>query len=82
MGYTPIGLLARGGTAVVDLAVAADGRHVARKRIVLADATKIGRVTLAQVCRMAEVDVLITDCRATQAQLEALRRQGAAVACV
>jgi DeoR family transcriptional regulator of aga operon len=54
----------------------------ARKRIVLADATKIGRVTLAQVCRMAEVDVLITDCRATPAQLEALRRQGAAVACV
>lgn len=51
-------------------------------RIVLADATKIGRVTLAQVCRMAEVDVLITDCRATQAQLEALRGQGAAVACV
>jgi DeoR family transcriptional regulator of aga operon len=49
---------------------------------VLADATKIGRVTLAQVCRMAEVDVLITDCRATQAQLEALRGQGAAVACV
>src|ERR1700689_5353188 len=54
----------------------------ARKRVVLADATKIGRVTLAQVCRMAEVDVLITDCRATQAQLEALRRQGVAVACV
>jgi DeoR family transcriptional regulator, aga operon transcriptional repressor len=54
----------------------------ARKRIVLADATKIGRVTLAQVCRMAEVDVLITDCRAAQAELEPLRRQGAVVACV
>lgn len=54
----------------------------ARKRIVLADATKIGRVTLAQVCRMAEVDVLITDCRVPQAQLEPLRRLGVAIACV
>ena len=54
----------------------------ARRRIVLADATKIGRVTLAQVCRMAEVDVLITDCRASQAQLEPLRREGVAIVCV
>jgi DeoR family transcriptional regulator of aga operon len=53
----------------------------ARKRIVLADATKIGRVALAQVCRMADVDVLITDSRATEAELEPLRRQGAVVAC-
>jgi DeoR family transcriptional regulator, aga operon transcriptional repressor len=54
----------------------------ARKRIVLADATKIGRVTLAQVCRMADVDVLVTDCRALRAQLEPLRRQGTVIACV
>jgi DeoR family transcriptional regulator, aga operon transcriptional repressor len=49
---------------------------------VLADATKIGRVTLAQVCRMSEVDVLITDSRAAEAELEPLRRQGCTVACV
>jgi DeoR family transcriptional regulator, aga operon transcriptional repressor len=54
----------------------------ARRRIVLADATKIGRVTLAQVCRMDEVDVLITDNRAAEADLGPLRRQGAVVACV
>jgi DeoR family transcriptional regulator of aga operon len=54
----------------------------ARRRVVLADATKIGRVTLAQVCRMAEVDVLITDSRAAEAELEPLRRQGCTVACV
>jgi len=54
----------------------------ARKRVVLADATKIGRVTLAQVCRMAEVDVLITDGRAAEAELEPLRRQGCQVVCV
>jgi DeoR family transcriptional regulator of aga operon len=53
----------------------------ARKRIVLADATKIGRVALAQVCRMADVDVLITDSRATEAELEPLRRQGAVIVC-
>ena len=53
----------------------------ARKRIVLADATKIGRVALAQVCRLAEVDVLITDRRVAQSQLEPLRRQGCTVIC-
>lgn len=53
----------------------------ARKRIVLADATKIGRVTLAQVCRMPEVDVLITDGRAPEAQLDQIRRQGCRVIC-
>jgi DeoR family transcriptional regulator, aga operon transcriptional repressor len=54
----------------------------ARKRIVLADATKIGRVALAQVCRLAEVDILITDRRVARAQLEPLRRQGCTVVCV
>src|ERR1700733_1792460 len=48
----------------------------ARKRVVLADATKIGRVTLAQVCRMAEVDVLITDGRAAESAVEPIRRLG------
>jgi DeoR family transcriptional regulator of aga operon len=54
----------------------------ARQRIVLADATKIGRVTLAQVCRMDEVDVLITDSRAAEPELGSLRRQGCQVVCV
>jgi DeoR family transcriptional regulator of aga operon len=49
---------------------------------VLADATKIGRVTLAQVCRMEEVDVLITDSRAAEPELGSLRRQGCQVVCV
>jgi DeoR family transcriptional regulator, aga operon transcriptional repressor len=53
----------------------------ARRRIVLADATKIGRVTLAQVCRMAEVDVLITDDRAADGDLERIRGQGCQVVC-
>lgn len=53
----------------------------ARKRIVLADATKIGRVTLAQVCSMSQVDVLITDSRADEAQLAPIRSQGCSVIC-
>ena len=51
----------------------------ARQRIVLADATKIGRVTLAQVCRMSEVDVLITDSRAAESAVEPIRRLGCRV---
>jgi len=53
----------------------------ARLKVVLADATKIGRVALAQVCRMAEVDVLITDRRAPAAALDQIRRQGCRVIC-
>jgi DeoR family transcriptional regulator, aga operon transcriptional repressor len=53
----------------------------ARQRIVLADATKIGRVTLAQVCGMPEVDILITDARAPEAQLTQIRSQGCRVIC-
>jgi DeoR family transcriptional regulator of aga operon len=53
----------------------------ARKKIVLADATKIGRVTLAQVCQIRDVDVLITDDRAPEHELELIRRQGCRVIC-
>jgi DeoR family transcriptional regulator, aga operon transcriptional repressor len=53
----------------------------ARMRVVLADATKIGRVTLAPVCPMSEVNVLITDGRAVPAELELIRRQGCQVLC-
>jgi DeoR family transcriptional regulator, aga operon transcriptional repressor len=53
----------------------------ARTRIVLADATKVGRVTLAQVCRMSEVHVLITDGRAPEDKLGPIRGQGCRVIC-
>jgi DeoR family transcriptional regulator of aga operon len=54
----------------------------ARMSVVLADATKISRVALAQVCAMSQVDVLITDSRAPQAALDQIRRQGCRVVCV
>jgi DeoR family transcriptional regulator of aga operon len=46
---------------------------------VLADATKIGRVALAQVCKMSDVDVLVTDGRASGPALDAIRAQGCQV---
>lgn len=54
----------------------------ARKTIVLADATKIGRVALAQVCPMTSVDLLITDERAAEAQIEQIRERDCEVTLV
>jgi DeoR family transcriptional regulator of aga operon len=54
----------------------------ARKVVVLADSTKIGRVTLAPVCAMSEVDVLITDTGAPAEAVEQLRNSGCTVVLV
>jgi DeoR family transcriptional regulator, aga operon transcriptional repressor len=54
----------------------------ARTRVVLADATKVGRVTLAQVCPIRDVDVLVTDDRAPADELALIRGQGCQVVCV
>jgi DeoR family transcriptional regulator of aga operon len=54
----------------------------ARLTVVLADATKISKIALAQVCAMSEVDVLITDNRAPQEVLDGIRTQGCEVICV
>jgi DeoR family transcriptional regulator of aga operon len=54
----------------------------ARTVIVLADATKIGRVALAQVCGMPDVDLLITDDRAPEDRISAIRAGGCAVTLV
>ncbi|WIE55702.1 DeoR/GlpR family DNA-binding transcription regulator [Curtobacterium sp. MCBD17_003] len=50
-----------------------------RATVVLADATKIGRMALASVCSMADVDVLVTDTRAPDSAVEAIERQGCRV---
>jgi DeoR family transcriptional regulator of aga operon len=54
----------------------------ARLTVVLADATKISRVALAQVCPLSGVDVLITDRRAPEDVVERIRAQGCVVVCV
>ncbi len=54
----------------------------ARMTVVLADATKISRVALAQVCSLSEIDVLITDRRAPEDVLDQIRALGCEVVCV
>jgi len=43
-----------------------------RRCIVVADSSKLGRVTFAQVCPLERVDVVVTDDAATAEQIEAL----------
>lgn len=57
-------------------------RERSRTSVVLADATKIGRIALAQVCKMSDVDVLITDSRAPESALDRIREQGCRVLAV
>lgn len=54
----------------------------ARRVIVLADSTKIGRVALARVCGLSDVDLLVTDERARPDQVAAIRDSGCEVALV
>jgi DeoR family transcriptional regulator, aga operon transcriptional repressor len=54
----------------------------ARRAIVVADATKLGRRALARICVLADVDELITDATADRAQLAALGAAGLAVTTV
>jgi DeoR family transcriptional regulator of aga operon len=50
-----------------------------RSVVVLADATKIGRIALAGVTPLAQVDVLVTDTRAPESVLERIERAGCRV---
>ena len=54
----------------------------ARLTVVLADATKISRVALAQVCPLSEVDVLVTDTRVPAELVKQIRDLGCEVVCV
>lgn len=51
----------------------------ARHAVVLADASKVGRVALAAVCPMARVDVLVTDERLDTRRAALIRAEGCAV---
>jgi DeoR family transcriptional regulator of aga operon len=48
----------------------------ARRVVVLADASKVGRVALAQVCPVTQVDVLVTDDRLPDDEYEKIRAEG------
>ena len=52
---------------------------IARRRIVLADGSKIGRIELAHLCPVDEIDMLITGESADPEVLDALRERGCEV---
>lgn len=54
----------------------------ARRAIVVADGSKMGRVAFARICALEEIDELITDSGAEGEQLDALRAAGVEVSTV
>ena len=53
--------------------------HSARRTVILADGSKIGRIELAQLCAVDEVDMVITDETASPPIVAALRERGCEV---
>jgi DeoR/GlpR family transcriptional regulator of sugar metabolism len=49
---------------------------VARRRVVLADSSKVGKVSLAKVAEVNQIDLLITDWAADTNEVNALREAG------
>lgn len=54
----------------------------ARRRVVVADSSKIGKVTFARICPLSSVTDVVTDCDADTAQLQGLRSAGLEVLAV
>jgi DeoR family transcriptional regulator, aga operon transcriptional repressor len=54
----------------------------AHRRVVLADSTKVGKVALAKVADVGEVDILITDRAADRDEVVLLRERGLEVVLV
>jgi DeoR family transcriptional regulator of aga operon len=50
--------------------------HQAKVRIVVADSTKLGMVTPAMVCPVSEINMLITDSRATDKAIAPFTERG------
>lgn len=50
--------------------------QTARQRIIVADGSKVGRIELAHLCSIDDIDLLITDSSADPATLNALRERG------
>ena len=73
------GVSVDGGVSNVNLPEAAVKRAMiasAARCVVLADSTKLGVRTLAPVCSLAEVDMLVTDDGAEPSELDTIRAQG------
>ena len=50
--------------------------QASQRRVVCADASKLGRVSLAHVCDLDDIDLLITDVDAAQELVQTLRETG------
>lgn len=73
------GVDAEAGVTNINLPEAAIKRTMiaaANRCVVLADSSKLGVRALAQVCALSDIDVVITDDRADDAHLAAIRSQG------
>ena len=76
------GIHPTGGITNINLPEAQVKRHmlkVARRRIVLADGGKIGRIELSHLCGVDEIDMLITGESADPEVLDAVRERGCEV---
>lgn len=76
------GIDARAGATNVNLPEAEVKRRMvasAARRVLAADSSKLGQVHLGRVAALDELDELITDDRATEAQLDPLRAAGLTV---
>ncbi len=72
------GIDPNGGITNINLPEAEIKRRMlqaARQRVIVADGSKVGRVELAYLCGVDEVDLLITDSSADPAVLNALRER-------
>ncbi len=72
-GIDPIG-----GVTNINLPEAEIKRRMlqaARRRIIVADGSKVGEIELAKLCSIDEIDLLITDSSADPAVLNALRER-------
>lgn len=79
------GVDATGGCTTYDTVGARVNRVLhqrATKTVILADATKIGRVALTPVCALSQVQVLITDERAPRDAVARIEMQGCSVVLV
>ena len=76
------GVDARGGCTNYDPAGARVNAVMverARRVVVLADASKVGRIALAQVCQMTQVDVLVTDDRLPDQEHDRIQAEGCTI---
>ncbi|WP_321822587.1 MULTISPECIES: DeoR/GlpR family DNA-binding transcription regulator [unclassified Burkholderia] len=79
--FSPVSLSAEKGATNYHLTEAELARAMiesSQKVVVLADSSKLGTTSRVQVCGCEQIDLLVTDPQATDAQLDALRGAGLA----